>query len=196
MGYNRGDFAVMIKSSHFPGMLSTRAASFWLAMLFPGLLAQFGCNNSNETANADVIGQRIEFKSGSNSERYRVSGWSAAEPNFTWSEGTSAKVALPIGANAGALTLKLTTAALIKGPELPFQPVEVYANGKKIADWQVGDVAEFSATIPADMTTDTRALTIEFRTPKAVSPKSLGLNSDTRALGICVHSLELVKIQP
>ena len=84
-------------------------------------------------------------------------------------------------------------AALIHEPELPFQPVEVYANGQKIVEWEVGNTAEFVATIPGEITKNGGALDIEFRTPKAVSPKTLGINADPRVLGICVRSVELAK---
>jgi hypothetical protein len=139
------------------------------------------------------VGQRIEFKAGVNSERYRVSGWSASEPNFTWSEGTSAKLALPISAADGGLTVKVTMASLNHLPQLPFQPVELYANGQKVAEWQVGDMAEFVATIPGEITKAGGTLTLEFRTPKATSPKTLGVNADPRVLGVCVSSLELAR---
>ena len=84
-------------------------------------------------------------------------------------------------------------AALVKEPELPFQPVEVEANGQKIAEWQVGDPAEFTAAIPRDITTAGGDLTITFKTPKATSPKALGVNPDPRVLGICCFEMELSK---
>jgi hypothetical protein len=164
-----------------------------------GFIGQMGCNKSDESSSAsdsltgDVVGQRIEFKAGGQTERYRVSGWSASEPNFTWSEGTSAKLALPISAAPGGLTLKVKMAALNHPRELPTQPVELYANGQKVAAWQVGNVAEFTATIPAEITKAGGRLTLEFRTPKAASPKSLGVNEDARVLGVCLTSLELTK---
>ncbi len=172
-----------------------------LAVLLLGLIAQIGCNKSNESASnspsnsatTDVVGKRIEFKSGGNSEPYRVSGWSTTETEFTWSEGTSAKVTLPISPSPGGLSLKVTMAALIHDPELPFQPVEIYANGQKIVELQVGDTAEFVAAIPGEIAKNGGALTIEFRMPKAVSPKALGLNADPRVLGVCVRSMELVR---
>ena len=87
----------------------------------------------------------------------------------------------------------MVIAALTKPPELPWQPVEVHANGQKIADWEVGDTAEFDAAIPGTITRFGGTLTIEFRVPKATSPKALGVNQDSRVLGICVRSLELVR---
>lgn len=84
-------------------------------------------------------------------------------------------------------------AALIHEPELPFQPVEVYANGQKVIEWKVGNTAEFVATIPGEITKNGGALDIEFRTPRAASPEALGLNADQRILGISVRSVELMK---
>ena len=80
--------------------------------------------------------------------------------------------------------------ALTNPPELPFQPVEVLAHQKEIAQWQVSSPGEFTVIIPAEAVS-AGTLEIEFRTPKAFSPKSLGKSEDARVLGICVHWLEL-----
>jgi hypothetical protein len=136
-----------------------------------------------------VIGQIIQFTS--DSERYRVSGWSKTEGNFAWTEGTSARLALPIPADAGALKLSMTLRGLTQPPTLPSQPVEVYVKDKKIADWQVSETAPFTAEIPTELTKGSKMLDLEFRIPKATSPKALGMNADPRVLGICAYSMEL-----
>ena len=46
----------------------------------------------------------------------------------------------------------MTLRGLIQPPTLPSQPVEVYANNQKVADWQVADSAVFTAEIPAELT--------------------------------------------
>jgi hypothetical protein len=84
--------------------------------------------------------------------------------------------------------------ALIHAPDLPFQPVEVLAGGKSVAQWQVSTPNEFSAIIPADAVKDGGLLEIELRMPKAASPKALGLSEDGRVLGVCVHWIELTKL--
>jgi hypothetical protein len=149
--------------------------------------------NSNNSTNSESGGQKIQFNQGGNSERYRISGWSHTETDFTWTEGTTAKLNLPVASDAGPRTLKVLVSGLIRPPDLPFQLVEVYANDKKIAEWQVGSVSEYSAPIPAEVTKTSGSLTLEFRMPKATSPKALGMSADTRILGICVRSLELTK---
>lgn len=150
-------------------------------------------SESEQAGAKSVIGQRIDFAQGGASEKYRVSGWSKTEEKFTWSEGTSAKLLLPVGSDGGPWLLKVTMAGLIHPPDLPAQPVEVYANDRKVADWQVGNTADFAATIPDEANKAGGKLDIEFRVPKAASPKSLGQNEDPRVLGICVHAVELTK---
>ena len=81
--------------------------------------------------------------------------------------------------------------ALVSRPAVPYQMVEVFANGQKIADWEVADTADFSARIPAEVTKSGGILNIELRVPKATSPKALGLSDDSRILGIRVYSIEL-----
>ena len=138
-----------------------------------------------------AYGTKITFGQNGNAERLKDSGWSKTEEKFTWSEGTTSVLRMRIPATNDSIRLKMKMAALVREPELPFQPVEVEANGQKIADWQVGDTADFVAPIPHDIAKKGGELAITFRVPKATSPKALGLNADPRILGICCHVLEL-----
>lgn len=136
-----------------------------------------------------VIGRVIEFTP--DSERFRISGWSTTEGIYAWSEGTSARLALPIPADPGPLTVRMKLRGLIKPPDLPFQPVAVFVNDQKVADWEVGESASFTVQVPAEVTKTEETLNLEFRIPKATSPKALGINADDRILGICAYSIEL-----
>lgn len=147
---------------------------------------------SGSTAPATIaIGTLIRFNAGGESERYRDAGWSKTERDFTWSEGSVAKLNLPIPADAGLLTLNMKLGGLIKPPTLASQAVQVVVNGKKIADWQVAETADFTARIPAEATKNGAVLTVELRLSNATSPKALGLGDDDRLLGIRAYSLEL-----
>jgi hypothetical protein len=170
-----------------------------VASLVLALFAIGGCNRSetsadNSSAPPEVAyGTRITFGQGGNSEPYKASGWSKTEEKFTWSEGTSAELHLPVAVTNDTVALKMRIAALTKAPDLPFQPVEVFVNNQKIAEWKVADTAEFVAAIPRDITKLGGNLTITIKTPKATSPKALGLSADPRVLGICCLDLELSK---
>ncbi len=173
-----------------------RAKALALAAIAGGAFVFVSCDQS-ERATADrssVIGRRIQFGQSANSETYRPIGWSHAEEKFTWAEGTVAKLALPIGDEKGPLTFRVMLSALIHPSDLPFQPVEVLANGKTVAQWQVSVPNEFSTIIPTDAVKAGGILEIEFRMPKAASPKSLGLSEDARVLGACVSWIELTKL--
>lgn len=147
-------------------------------------------NSPAKAASESVVGKVITFTT--DSEHYRISGWNKPEGNYAWSEGTSARLALPVPADAGPLTVKMTLRGLIKPPTLPAQPVAVYANNQKIADWQVSDSAVFTVEIPAELTKGAGGtLSLELRIPKAASPKSLGMNDDVRILGVCAYSIEV-----
>jgi hypothetical protein len=80
---------------------------------------------------------------------------------------------------------------LIHPPDLPRQNVAVYANGEKIADWEVSEPADFTAPIPPALTTNTEDLNIELRIPDAASPQSLGVSYDGRLLGVRCYVIEL-----
>lgn len=140
-----------------------------------------------------AYGARITFGLNGNSEPLKGFGWSKTEENFTWSEGTTAVLRMRVAATTAPVRLKMKMAALVKEPELSFQPVEVDANGQKIAEWHVGDAAEFTTQIPSEITKAGDELIITFKIPKATSPKALGVNEDPRILGICCLEMELSK---
>lgn len=162
------------------------------------LLPQVGCDRPESGADSSgapevQYGSKITFGKGGNSEPYKATGWSTTEEKFTWSEGTSAQLRIPVPASTEPVSLKMKIAALVKPPELPSQPVEVFINDQRIAEWQVGDTSEFLARVPPDLTKKGGVLNITIKTPKATSPKALGLSADPRVLGICCLELELAK---
>ncbi len=56
---------------------------------------------------------------------------------------------------------------------------------------RVSKVEEFKVEIPPDIAQQGGTLTIEFRMPKAASPKSMRTGGDTRMLGIQCYTLQL-----
>jgi hypothetical protein len=152
-------------------------------------------NQSTPSSGVDLAyGTKVSFSTGGNSEPLRVSGWGETEKEFTWTVGTSAVLAMRVPPTTDHVVLKMKLAGLTKDPELPLQPVEVYVNDQKVADWQVAAApAEFSAAIPQEMTKSGGLLRITLKIPKAVSPKELGLGADPRVLGVSCVDLQLVK---
>jgi len=86
-----------------------------------------------------AYGTEVNFGKGGNSEPFRESGWSRTESQMTWTEGTAAVLAMRVSPTNEPVALKMKLAGLTKDPELPFQPVAVYVNDQKLADWQAHD---------------------------------------------------------
>lgn len=141
-----------------------------------------------------VLGTKVQFGIGGNSDAFRSSGWSRPEQDFTWSDGTSAVLTLVIDPSPAPLLFRATIQGLTKEPELPFQPVLVYVNQTQVAEWQVGPRAENSATIPLDLVKSGGTLRIEFKLPKAISPSKLGLSDDPRTLALAMCELQITQL--
>jgi hypothetical protein len=141
----------------------------------------------------DILGKVIHFDGSHEGDPYKVSGWSPTEAKFTWTVGKAAVLALPVPPDSGALRLRMYVSAYTHPPELTSQPVEVYVNGQKIADWDVAAPAQNIAEIPREIASKATTITVQLRMPKAVSPAEFSAKGDERVLGICCNELELTK---
>lgn len=139
-------------------------------------------------------GEIVSFSSGGDAERFQVKGWSGREQDYTWTEGTSAVVGLRLRESKLPVTLSVRAAGMNHPPQVPFQPVDVMANGEKIAHWEVAEEATFTATVPAKFLVNPEdVLFVEFQLPGAVSPASLGQSGDSRRLGLRVRELSVTQ---
>lgn len=127
-----------------------------------------------------------------NADKWLSSGWSSPEVNGTWTLGNNASLFLKspdlIGQNPQRLKLKATINPFLNTPQLATQQVDVSINNKLIGQWNVDLAQEYTMTIPTDIVADP-LLHITFTIPQATSPASLGMNGDTRKLGILFKKL-------
>lgn len=148
--------------------------------------------SKSEAGSPYTLGSKVRFGSGGDGTKFLGAGWSSPETGHTWSDKNSAVLLLKLEPTSEPLTVRMQLSGLKKAPELPFQPVEVFANGTKIADWEVGDEGEHTATVPAENIT-TGPLRLELKIPKATTPKQLGMGNDERVLGVSIHALQIDK---
>jgi hypothetical protein len=142
--------------------------------------------------NKYTIGDKINFAAGGNSEPFKVSGWGGAEQEQSWTIGPVAVLAMRIPSATEPLMLRIKCGAFAKPPEVPSQPVEIFANNQKVADWDVRDRAEYTAPLsPAILAAGGDLLTITLKIPKAISPKALGTGEDPRLLGLATFEASL-----
>jgi hypothetical protein len=139
-----------------------------------------------------TYGTKLTFDAAGNAGPFKLGGWNAAETEGTWTEGNIASLAFTIPPSDGQIIFKATLSGFVKPPELASQPVDVLLNGKPVAHWELAVKGLVQMAIPPEYVRDGE-LRIDFKLPRAASPKSLGVSVDERLLGICFYDLELVK---
>ncbi len=152
-----------------------------------------GCHKSAKPDDRYALETIVNFGEQGDAERFQGEGWSHNERAFTWALGPRARLHLKVRANNRPLGLRMRLAGMHHLPELPFQTVDVAANDIVVATWQVSKLAEFTAVIPPHVLAKRRELYLELRFPNATSPKALGLNADSRLLGVSCFEMQLSK---
>jgi hypothetical protein len=186
------------------------------ALLFSACVL-LGCGRDDEAQSARSrptkfvvdYGMRIYFGFGGDGARIQISGWSGQERFFTWSEGHKASLGLRLPSDQHDVRLRFRMQALVKPPELPFQPVNVIVNSVKLASWEVAEEQTFNVVVPARLLHPPASLQakpgfqldpgflalVDFEIPKAISPHQLGVGDDRRVLGIRMYELQISKVK-
>lgn len=129
------------------------------------------------------IGDVINFGLLEKGQQYLGVGWPIPEPRGTWSNGTSAKIDLPLP-DQRAQFLNLKVRALVNGNH-PSQNIDILINGKTRTKVQLEQFDKNEVQIPlklSDWTSQPLHIELQFQNP--TSPKSLGMGSDDRLMSI------------
>lgn len=143
------------------------------------------------------LGQTLFFGTDGDGTRYLGDGWSSPEVWGVWAEEPEAELRIVIDLRGPLPThLELEAGALV-ADEHPSQAVDCIING------EAANALHFSpgsntgwrqVAIPAPALAKAKsaaALTVTFRMQNPGVPKELGLNDDSRRLGIALHRLKL-----
>ncbi len=135
----------------------------------------------------------IRFETGETGDRYKLSGWSVAEPWGTWTEGRSAALQFYLREKPpGSLLLVAEARAYICAAH-PTQSVRVECHGQTLGLWTF-DSDQFetrTVVVPASALAGQGALTVQFELLNPASPAELGESDDLRLLGMALRSLRL-----
>jgi hypothetical protein len=149
-------------------------------------------------------GTPIDFSSGGNYLSFQGIGWSDHyEDDFTWSSGNTSSLIIPIRKTSANVELKAVFRPLTVPGKLEGQVVKVFVNDTFVGEWVAGGHSkiwdrimrnrgfeEHTILIPNNLLTND-PMKITFDLPNAAAPKELGLNWDTRVLGIAMRSIVL-----
>jgi len=141
-------------------------------------------------------GTVINFAKGGNAEYYKAAGWGSAEGAFTWTEGGSASLNIPISApEAPFVTLRVWLSAFLSPGKVDKQTVSILINRKAVGIWVFVnlELQEKTLFIPRESFVKSSNMEITFHLPEAVSPAQVGFNNDKRVLGLAVRAIELTE---
>jgi hypothetical protein len=141
------------------------------------------------------VGTRIEFTHSDSRSAYLVEGWSSPEGWGTWSEGQTAKIAIPI--RSGHVSRIVVEAGALVSPEHPVQNVGINVNGVSLQGYEIsmpsGNLIQINLPDQARARIEADAvLRLHFEFHNAISPAAIGMNIDQRrlALGLVAISLQ------
>lgn len=140
------------------------------------------------------LGKDINFGISGNAQVFQRSGWSYPEDGYTWTNGTEAKLELPIHKQPDStVTLQAVLEPFLGKNLRHSQVLGVSVDGHRAAslDLTSPGAKEVSLVLPAHLFTQGSIVDLTFSIPRATSPKHEGLGEDSRQLGVAFHSIRL-----
>jgi hypothetical protein len=141
-----------------------------------------------------VLQNRIQFGVEA-ADRFAWYGWSQGEQSFRWSDGKKAAIAFAAD-NTRNANLSMRIGPFIGKDKPREQHVSVFLNDALLLNTSLNEepAREFAFPIDRNLLRETNSLVFEL--PDAASPKSLGISTDKRRLGIRIEWLELSPREP
>lgn len=133
------------------------------------------------------------FAAGSPGTALLCQGWSTPEEWGVWSDGPTARLRLPILRDGGIWRVVLHGRGLVDGlAKGKSRSIVARIGGKMVAQWAY---SARSAQVVGELTLTgldgSRGNYVDLDFPDAVSPMQLGLNSDSRRLGLALEKIVL-----
>ncbi len=123
------------------------------------------------------------------SEPYIWYGWSGPEPDFRWTSEKEASLVFSVN-TAGPLQMTISAAPFMAGSVVTRQRVTILLNDKEVADFEMANSQFEGRTIVLPAGILKKQNILRFKLPDATAPSSVSQNTDSRLLGIAVHSIE------
>lgn len=139
-------------------------------------------------------GKPIFFGRGGEGDRLKMTGWAVTEPFFTWTDGIAASLAVRLPPTEEVVQLHFRMCGMNMPKRLPYQRVDLYLNAEKIVRWQVSNETVFTVAVPEKLASQPDPLLIiDFYTPNATAPVSIGAGGDPRRLGLRLSEMTVTK---
>jgi hypothetical protein len=137
-----------------------------------------------------VPAQELVFGAAGNAGANQIDGWSHAEDGFAWSIGARSRTRLR-APGQGALVLEISVNPLLFPPRLTRQRVRILVDDIPVLE-EIVDGATVLAVTLSEHVTDEMIVTLCH--PDAAVPVQLGMNEDSRRLGLMVQRMRLFRV--
>ncbi len=137
-------------------------------------------------------GEELHFGVRDNGPSLLRSGWSQSEPTMTWTDGSKARMHLPLAEelHGREVVLEFSLRPFIAPPKLTSQRVVLTANGEPVGEWMTIEGGKHSVVLPASVTAEGEVdLLLEL--PDAAVPFTVSQSTDMRMLGIALYELSV-----
>ena len=124
---------------------------------------------------------------------YLLEGWTAPSVGMIWSKGTAASIHFQVREVTSPVVLEAFFKPFLAPPHLDAQQIEVYLNDQPVGEWLASEdtFQTYRLEIPQVAFRESDEALLEFRTPDAASPASLGRGADRRILGLAMMWVRL-----
>jgi hypothetical protein len=140
---------------------------------------------------AAALVQALVFGAAGNAGACQIDGWSQPEDGFAWSIGARSRTRFAAAPGQGALVLDITVTPLLFPPSLTAQRVQVLVNDAVAIDDVLDGAATLAVTLSEHVSGD---IVVTLCHPDAAIPAQLGMNGDTRKLGLMVQRMRLFRV--
>jgi tetratricopeptide (TPR) repeat protein len=137
------------------------------------------------------LAMKIDFRSGGNSEEFKVTGWSLPEPAGTWAIGDESRLAFLVRDSEGESDIRITLAPNVSPPAIAVQRLRVLLNDVEIFSATPGEGwSVLHCPVPRELLYPHATNELRLVHPDAFIPAILGISDDSRRLSLLVGEIE------
>src|SRR6267154_821730 len=126
----------------------------------------------------------IDFAAGGNSEAFRRTGWNAAEPRHSWTQGRESTLEFPRPNVPGAYLMLIELGPFVWREKLPAQRLSVLVNDREIGNFTLREAGTVECRIPWALIEGREWVSVAFRHPDAAVPHAVNGVADQREVAL------------
>lgn len=137
----------------------------------------------------------LDFRRSGNSRASLAQGWSAAEPDYTWTVGEESHIRFKSPPPPGPFLLRMKYSCFISD-FVPVQPLDCFLNGHLVASFSEDHrrVTFREFRMSATVFEGVEDSVLKLVHPRAARPDKFGNSHDNRSLAFCFRTIAIVRV--